>query len=74
MLSALGPAEQLHGGSREISASSFWILFIALEQLEIGREEGDFLEVLSCLAEVCALGDICEGVSIGGAGGVGRVF
>lgn len=25
-LSPLGPAEQLHGGSRLISASSFWIL------------------------------------------------
>jgi hypothetical protein len=27
MLSPLGPAEQLHGGSSDISASSFWILF-----------------------------------------------
>lgn len=26
-LSPLGPAEQLHGGSKLISASSFWILY-----------------------------------------------
>ncbi len=33
-LSPFGPAEQLHGGSRLISASSFWILHIKKRHLE----------------------------------------
>ena len=31
MLSPLGPAEQLQGGSSEISASSFWMRFALLD-------------------------------------------
>ncbi len=30
MLSPFGPAEQLHGGSSDISASSFWMRFALL--------------------------------------------
>lgn len=61
MLSLLGPAVQLQGGSRLISASSFWILRMLLfdKEDDVVAEAEDFellLETEDCSED--AFGDI----------------